>query len=251
LYLALTFSNSCRNLSQLANGSGIKVNSNIFTINFFNKNTHESSSNPLNKTNYICPSSILFKLPLDDLKISDKLKRIELNLPEINKNKIVYDPLLINQLEENRLPERNTSAPMSCGKPLFNERAWRSRMMNKKKRKKYRKKMFFVLKKRQQDKEKRYQNLCLMYKQIEEKKSEIYDPIRFIHRELEKAKFFGYKCTPIYDEFRDLINTKMNTFDEKLTRKFEDIKKPLHMIYTDVIKPEELLTKSERKKGAK
>ena len=76
----------------------------------------------------------------------------------------------MNQLEENKLPERNRSGPMSCGKPLFNERSWRSRMMNKKKRKKYQKKMFFVLKKRQQDKEKRFQNLCLMYRQIEEKK---------------------------------------------------------------------------------
>jgi hypothetical protein len=87
--------------------------------------------------------------------------------------------------------------------------------------------------------------------QIEEKKSEIYDPIRFIHRELEKAKFFGYKCTPIYDEFRDLLNTKMNTFDEKFTRKFEDIKKPMHMIYTDVLKPGDVVIKSEAKKGNK
>ncbi len=222
-----------------------------FNNNDSNKNTQKFSPNPVNQTNYICPSSILFKLPLDDLKISDKIKRIELNLPEINKNKIVYDPLLINQLEKNKLPERNTNGPMSCGKPLFNERAWRSRMMNKKKRKKYQKKMFFVLKKRQQDKEKRYQNLCLMYKQIEEKKSEIYDPIRFIHRELEKAKFFGYKSTHLYDEFRDLVNTKMNSFDEKYTRKFEDVKKPFQMVYTDVIKPGDIVDKSESKKGAK
>ena len=38
-----------------------------------------------------------FQLPLTDIKIDDIMKRQMLNLPEINKNKEVTDPLLSKQ----------------------------------------------------------------------------------------------------------------------------------------------------------
>jgi hypothetical protein len=44
--------------------------------------------------NYNCPSMKSFQLPLTDIKITDILKRQIMNLPEINKNKLVDDPLL-------------------------------------------------------------------------------------------------------------------------------------------------------------
>ncbi len=128
------------------------------------------------------------------------------------------------------------NVPMSCGmRSLFSERKWRSRKMNIKKKKKYQKKMFYVMQKRRQMKEKRYQSLLNMFKEIQEKKTEIYDPIRHINRELEKAKFYGYKCTPIYDEFRNIINNNMNTFDDKYFRQFKDPKKPYHQLYEESI----------------
>jgi hypothetical protein len=71
-------------------------------------------------------------------------------------------------------------------------------MMNKHKRKKYLKKMFYVFKRRRQAKEKRYNNILALYGRIHEKKVEAFDPYKFITRELEKAKFFGYR----YDKRR-------------------------------------------------
>ncbi len=44
--------------------------------------------------NYKCPSLKNFHLPLTDIKITDIMKRQIMNLPEINKNKLIDDPLL-------------------------------------------------------------------------------------------------------------------------------------------------------------
>lgn len=53
--------------------------------------------------NYNCPSMKSFQLPLTDIKITDILKRQIMNLPEINKNKLVDDPLLSRYLSTDRL----------------------------------------------------------------------------------------------------------------------------------------------------
>lgn len=102
--------------------------------------------------------------------------------------------------------------------------------MNKHKRKKYLKKMFYVFKRRRQAKDKRYNNILALYRKIHEKKVEAFDPYKFITRELDKAKFFGYRCTDgqIYDQARSQIES-IPTFDEKYFRKFVDTKLPVHM----------------------
>ena len=131
------------------------------------------------------------------------------------------------------------------------EKAWRSRKMNIHKRRKYRKKMFFMLVKREQAKAKRYQNLCDMLARINEKRVELFEPLRYIKRELEKASFFGYRCSPDYETYRRLIDQRLVTFDPKYTRKFEDTVKPYHMLYAEEdpdLAPVDL--KAERKKRA-
>ncbi len=68
---------------------------------------------------------------------------------------------------------------------------------------------------------------------INEKRVEFFDPVRYVKRELEKASFFGYKCSPDYDTYRRLIDERLGTFDPKYTRKFEDTNKPFHMLYAE------------------
>jgi hypothetical protein len=110
----------------------------------------------------------------------------------------------------------------------MSEIAWRKRKMNKHKRKKYLKKMFYVIKRRRQAKEKRYNNILALYKSIQEKKVEAFDPVKFINRELEKAKFFGYTCDDVYDRTREAVKG-MRTFDEKYSKVFVDRKVPVHL----------------------
>jgi hypothetical protein len=207
-----------------------KRNSNLSSII---KSYNASSSTIM----YKCPSMKKFQLPLIDFKIIDILKRHELTLPEINRNKEIFDPIIISQVNK-QLPnlEKNgkTNTPMRCSRSLYSEVKWRKRKMNKKKLRKYKKKMFFEIQKRKQAKEKRYQNILTMLKSIEEKRVEIFDPEQYINRELEKAKFFGYKCSPDYEEMRKIINEKMVATDDRYFRKFEDKHIPLHIKYSDV-----------------
>lgn len=193
------------------------------------------------------------KLPIQDFKIIDNLKRVELTLPEIAKHKVVDDPLsfldptfrkIIEEPTANA-NENNNNKQIECGNCLNSERKWRSRYMNKKKKAKYEKKMFYVIQRRNQAKAKRYNGLLKMYTDIHEKKSELYSPLAFVNRELEKARFYGYKATPVYDELRDQVNNTMQTFDEKLTRKFEDTKRPYHVLYNEEISRVEKIKKND------
>jgi len=110
----------------------------------------------------------------------------------------------------------------------MSEIAWRKRKMNKHKRKKYLKKMFYVMKRRRQAKEKRYNNILALYKSIHQKKVEAFDPVKFINRELEKAKFFAYSCDEVYDKTREIVKS-IPTFDEKYSRVFVNRKIPVHL----------------------
>lgn len=176
-----------------------------------------------------CPSLKIFQLPLDGIRIIDILKRQDLTLPEINKSKSVWDPSLVHQVWR-ELPSLPSSTPRyECRRPLFSELRWRRRKMNIKRRRKYLKKMFYKIQTRMQNKAKRYQDLCNMLADINEKKTNLFDPKRFIDRELEKARFYGYKCTPVYDQFREAIAQGVKSFDEKYTRKFDDPREPLHI----------------------
>lgn len=194
-----------------------------FTKTFSNKLNISAGLNAKSVI-YKCPSVKSLQFPINDFKITDILKRHELTLPEINKQKIVYDPLLAHHLER-ALPEyqkESRNLPMQCFKPIFSEKKWRSRMMNIKKRKKYQAKMFYVIQNRKQAKEKRYNKICDLFKTIQEKKTEIFTPMKFINRELEKAKFYGYSCTNIYNDYRQIIEQNLKAFDPKYTRKFEN-----------------------------
>lgn len=202
----------------------------------------KNNNNELNKNLvvYKCPSIKSFQLPLIDIKIIDILKRQHLNLPEINKNKEISDPLLIFQIEQ-KMPEAvKTNRPMKCNRSLYSEIKWRRRKMNKKKKKKYLKKMFYVIQRRKQAKEKRYQSILNLFQKIHEKKVEKFDPYKMINRELEKAKFYGFKSTTLYDDYRALINQTMVSFDDKYFKTFEDPKLPIHFKYSgdlsDIIK---------------
>lgn len=173
----------------------------------------------------------IFQLPLNDIQIIDILKRQELTLPEVNKSKFVWDPFRSGQVAH-ELPERpsgDANGPMHCGRPLFSELRWRRRKMNIKRRRKYLKKIHYQLQTRLQNKAKRYQNLLNMISDINEKKTQVFNPSKFIDREIEKAKFFGYRCSPVYDEYRKIVNEKMPSFDERYFRKFDDHRQLLHI----------------------
>ena len=178
---------------------------------------------------YQCPSTKGLKFSVNDFKIIDAIQRHELTLPEINKKKVIKDPALIFHVEK-QLPVQNDSknTPMQCLQ-LNNERKWRARKMNIKKKRKYEKKLFYVNVKRRQNKEKRFNEILAMYEDIQKKKVELFDPTRFMHREIEKAKFFGFQCSPVYSEYRKIVDEKMKSFDEKLTRKFDNKKLPIHI----------------------
>jgi hypothetical protein len=107
--------------------------------------------------------------------------------------------------------------------------------MNIKKKKKYLKKMYYAIQKRKQNKEKRFTNIMDLLKTIHEKKSELFDPQRFINRELEKAKFCGYRVSGIYDRYRLIANRSLKSFSPKYTQTFVDPKKPLHLIHPEII----------------
>jgi len=235
-----------RNLSNAISNLSISLNERAipFSSEISNKNKTPAQL-PFTTISYKCPSNRIFKLPL--FEINDQIKRQELTLPETDKNKIIFDPLLNFQIERQMPSFNKNSEPMYCGRPLFSELKWRSRKMNIKKRKKYQKKMFYVIQKRRQAKEKRYQGLLSLFQSIQEKRVEKFDPLRFIQRELEKAKFYGYRCSPIYDSYRDLVNTNLKSFDEKYFRKFEDTKKPIHLNYPEFLDELKSKKKSEKK----
>lgn len=188
----------------------------------------EPLTNPDLTINYKCPSMKSFQLPLTDIKITDILKRQSMNLPEINKNKLVEDPLLDFQIEQKCPETLKKSVPMSCNQSMGSEIGWRKRKMNKHKRKKYLKKMFYVIKRNRQAKEKRYNNILALYRNIHAKKVEAFDPASYINRELEKAKFFGYNCDNVYEKTRESVMA-IKTFDDKFTKKFVDSKLPVHL----------------------
>lgn len=205
-------------------------NASIIASTYLQSATTQSSS-------YICPSSKSVKFSINDFSIIDIIKRHELTLPEINKNKIVDDPRLgfhidkelpVSESIKQIITPNGGGGGMRCLQ-LYNERKWRSRKMNIKKKKKYEKKLFYVIQKRKQSKQKRYNNIIALYQKIQEKKVELFDVNKYIDRELEKAKFYGFKISPVYDEYRSIVNERMKSFDAKLTRKFDNPKLPLHI----------------------
>lgn len=219
-----------RNLTISSQSTTSSLNSSTIKLTSLNYTLLKSCETKSERQKIICPSLKIFQLPLNDIQIIDILKRQELTLPEINKNKLVWDPLLINQVSR-ELPQREEASKpsMECGKPLFSELRWRSRKMNIKRRRKYLKKLQFKIQTRLQNKAKRYQDLCNMISAIHEKKTQAFDPMRYINRELEKARFFGYRSSPIYDQYRDVIEKGVKSFDDKFFTKFEDKREPLHL----------------------
>lgn len=199
---------------------GQKLNPQISSLNsLFTK----ISLQPHKETiEYKCPSIKSFKLPLIDIEIGDNLIRKEVKLPELSNKKELIDPIFqIDKL----LPEIESRRDLSysCGQPLMNTLKYRRRRMNKKHKKKYLKKMKFVFMKREQTKQKRFEKLKEMYSAIFEKKLSIYDPMKKINRDLEKAKFFGYRVNSTYAQYRQLIDKSFKNFDSRLTRRFTPV----------------------------
>jgi hypothetical protein len=171
---------------------------------------------------YKCPSIKSFKFPLVDIEIVDNLVKKEVKLPELSNKKELIDPIFqIDKL----LPEIESRRDLSysCGRPLMNTLMYRRRRMNKKHKKKYLKKMKFVFMKREKAKQKRFEKLKEMYSAIFEKKLSIYDPMNKINRDLEKAKFFGYRVNNAYAEYRQLIENNFKNFDQRFTQQFRPI----------------------------
>ena len=179
------------------------------------------TSNSKIQNEYKCPSKITFKLPLNDIKINDILIKHELKLPQLRNQIELIDPLL--HIEKS-LPQNesiNSNIKYECNKPLFSVLRYRSRRMNRKKQQAFYKRMSYILEKRKLKKLKRYEKLKDLYKLVFEKKTERFDPERMIKRELEKAKFFGYKVTDEYDKYRQYIKECMQTFEPKFSQKFD------------------------------
>jgi len=224
------FHQSAKQIRQLSSTSTSNwLNSNGFNGSLYKPTLDKSEPFEPLKINYKCPSMKSFQLPLTNIKIDDIMKRQMLNLPEINKNKEVTDPLLKFQIEKIMPEIVNKKSPMSCNSSLMSETKWRKRKMNKHKQKKYYRKMFYVIKRRKQAKEKRYNTILTLFREIHEKKVKAFDPHRFIYRELEKAKFFGYTCdTETYAKARSEVES-LPGFDQKYFKKFQNEKIPYHM----------------------
>lgn len=190
---------------------------------------HSLMTNQIERKAVICPSLKIFQLPLNDMQIIDILNRKELRLPELSNKITICDPSLAQHVGR-KLPQQVSSyTVMECRRPLFSEIRWRKRKMNIKRRRKYEKKMQFKFQTRKQNKEKRYQDLLNMITAINEKRTNIFNSKRFVKREIEKARFYGYRCSPIYNAYRIAITQGMKSFEEKYFRKFEDPHQPLHI----------------------
>ena len=89
---------------------------------------------------------------------------------------------------------------------LTNTILHRSRRMRLHHRKKWLKKYKYDLLKRLREKVKRRGKLFEMENAIILGKAQQFNAEKYVKRELEKAKFYGYRVSPIYDQIRDDIN---------------------------------------------
>ena len=89
---------------------------------------------------------------------------------------------------------------------LTNTVLYRARRMRLHHRKKWLKKFKYDLLKRLREKIKRRGKLFEMENAIILGKGEQFNAEHYVKRELEKARFYGYRVSPIYDRIRDDIN---------------------------------------------
>ncbi len=89
---------------------------------------------------------------------------------------------------------------------LSNTVKYRARRMRLHHKKKWLKKFKYDLLKKLREKIKRRGKLFEMENSIILGKSEQFNAEHYVKRELEKAKFYGYRVSPIYDQIRDNIN---------------------------------------------
>ncbi|CAF0984395.1 unnamed protein product [Rotaria sp. Silwood1] len=89
---------------------------------------------------------------------------------------------------------------------LTNTVAYRSRRMRLHHKKKWLKKFKYDLLKKLREKIKRRGKLYDMENSIILGKAEQFNAEHYVKRELEKARFYGYRVSPIYDQIRDQIN---------------------------------------------
>ncbi|CAF2971801.1 unnamed protein product [Rotaria sp. Silwood2] len=89
---------------------------------------------------------------------------------------------------------------------LTNTVAYRSRRMRLHHKKKWLKKFKYDLLKKLREKIKRRGKLFDMENSIILGKAEQFNAEHYVKRELEKARFYGYRVSPVYDQIRDQIN---------------------------------------------
>ncbi|CAF1071253.1 unnamed protein product [Rotaria magnacalcarata] len=89
---------------------------------------------------------------------------------------------------------------------LTNTIAYRSRRMRLHHKKKWLKKFKYDLLKKLREKIKRRGKLYEMENSIILGKAEQFNAEHYVKRELEKAKFYGYRVSPVYDQIRDQIS---------------------------------------------
>ncbi len=89
---------------------------------------------------------------------------------------------------------------------LINTIKYRARRMRLHHKKKWLKKYKYDLLKKLREKIKRRGKLFEMENSIILNKGEQFNAEHYVKRELEKAKFYGYRVSPIYDQIRDDIN---------------------------------------------
>ena len=161
-----------------------------------------TSSNNKTYNEYKCPSRITFKIPLNDIKINDVIIKHELKLPQLRNQIELIDPLLHIEKSLPQSESINSNVAYECDRPLYSVLKYRSRHMNRKKKMKRLKLMKHELISRQLSKQKRYERLTNFYQKIFDKKTEVFDPTRLVYREIEKAKFYGYRVSADYEQYR-------------------------------------------------
>ena len=162
-------------------------------------------------------------MPLNDIKFNDVIIKHELKLPQLKNQIELIDPLLHIEKSLPQSESINSNVVYECNRPLYSVLKYRSRHMNRKKKMKRLKLMKNELISRQLSKQKRYERLTNFYQKIFDKKTEMFDPTRLVYREIEKAKFYGYRVSADYEQYRYFLKNKMKTFDEKYFRKFDDV----------------------------
>ncbi|CAF0782764.1 unnamed protein product [Didymodactylos carnosus] len=223
-----TFSNSAR-LFRCLFSSEFRQCSYLATITTSQIRNYDPTLGGIIFSNFTLSTNKSVNYPNDTFKRNNILPRILPSLPTTNytlpASSSLRDAILdMNILNYYDCPSSKTDLLIKCAwtttdyrykrqrrvrrhpSKLINAMKYRARRMRLHHKKKWLKKHKYALLKRLREKIKRRGKLFEMENAIILGKAEQFNPELYVKRELEKAKFYGYRVSPVYDELREKIN---------------------------------------------